>query len=203
MVKKSRFRKFIFVLSGILLVLVLVYFLFLQKRYPIRAITHSFSIGDSVDSYNGVVVYNNGIDYAESHGKHYSADSAYYYGKKWQCVEFIKRYYYDVYHHKMPNGFGHAKDFMDKQTKQGKLNRERGLLQFRNNDNEPPKPGDILIFGGKYGHVAIVTRVDDHEIEVVQQNIYMTPRETFPLSFHDGVYTVGKRRQPEGWLRMP
>lgn len=195
-------KKFIKFLSITILLLIAIYFIFLQKRYPLNAITHSFSIGDSVDSFNGVVVYNNGMDYPKSYGKHYSKDSVYYYGKKWQCVEFIKRYYFDYYHHQMPNGFGNAKDFFDNTIKDGELNKARGLIQYRNESSSCPKAGDILIFGGKYGHVAIVTKVTDSEVEVIQQNIYMSPRETFKLIVNNGKYTIGENRKPEGWLRM-
>lgn len=195
----KKILKFIFI---IFLLLIAIYFIFLQKRYPIQAITHSFSIGDSVDSYNDVVVYNNGINYPKSYGKHYTKDSSYYYGKKWQCVEYIKRYYYDHFHHKMTNGFGHAKTFFDKDTKDGELNKERGLIQYTNGSSSPPKVNDIVVFGGKYGHVAIVTKVTPTEVEIIQQNIYMTPRETFKLILKDGKYTIGENRKPEGWLRM-
>lgn len=195
-------KKILKFLSIVIILLVTIYFIFLQKRYPINAITHSFSIGDSVDSYNGIIVYNNGMDYPKSYGKHYTKDSSYYYGKKWQCVEFIKRYYYDHFYHKMPNGFGDAKSFFDKDVKDGELNKERGLIQFTNGSSSSPKVDDIVIFGGKYGHVAIVTKVTTTEIEIIQQNIYMAPRETFKLVLKDGKYTIGEKRKPEGWLRM-
>lgn len=195
-------KKILKFFSITILLLVVIYFLFLQKRYPLSAIIHSFAIGDSVDSYNGVVVFNNGIDYPKSYGKHYSKDSVYYYGNKWQCVEYIKRYYFDHFNHKMPNGFGHAKSFFDNKIKDGELNKERGLIQYKNGSNTAPKIGDILIFGGKYGHVAIVTNVTTDELEVIQQNIYMTPREHFKLKLEDGKYTIGENRKPEGWLRM-
>lgn len=142
------------------------------------------------------------MDYPKSYGKHYSKDSSYYYGKKWQCVEFIKRYYYNHFHHMMPNGFGDAKSFFDKDVKDGELNKERGLIQFTNCSSSSPKEDDILIFGGKHGHVAIVTKVTATEVEIIQQNIYMTPRETFKLVFQNEKYTIGEKRKPEGWLRM-
>jgi len=196
------FKKILKFLSLAILLLIAIYFIFLQKRYPLNAITHSFSIGDSVDSFNGVVVYNNGMDYPKSYGKHYSKDSVYYYGKKWQCVEYIKRYYYDYFHHRMPNGFGHAKSFFDPTVAHAKLNKERGLLQFKNDSTDCPNVNDIVVFGGKYGHVAIVTKVANDEVEVIQQNIYMSPRETIKLTFNNGKYTLGENRKPEGWLRM-
>ena len=124
------FKKNLKFLSIAILLLIAIYFIFLRQRYPLNAITHSFSIGDSVDSFNGVVVYNNGMDYPKSYGKHYSNDSTYYYGKKWQCVEYIKRYYYDYFQHKMPNGFGHAKSFFDPTVAHAKFNKERVLQKI-------------------------------------------------------------------------
>ncbi len=181
---------------------IVIYLIFLQQRYPLHAITHSFKIGDSIDSHHGIVVYNNGGIYSKSHGKHYKKDSSYYYGKKWQCVEFVKRYYFDYLNHKMPNGYGHAKDFFNKKLEQGKLNKERNLLQFYNGNSEAPKENDLLIFDGEYGHVAIITNVTKNEIEIIQQNIYMTPREHYKLKFESGIYTIGDRRKPLGWLRL-
>jgi hypothetical protein len=180
-----------------------VYLIFFIDKYPPGILSRSLTIGDSVDSYNGIVVYNNGPDYPKSHGKHYTKDSSFYYGKKWQCVEYIKRYYYDHFHFQMPDGMGNAKDFFKPGLKQGALNKQRGLLQFENGGDEPPAVNDILIFGGKYGHVAIVTSSNDHEIEVIQQNIYLTPREKFCLRYENGVYTVGDKKKPNGWLRLP
>ncbi|MEW6469927.1 MAG: CHAP domain-containing protein [Bacteroidota bacterium] len=157
-------------------------------------------MGDPVDSFNGITVYNNGLEYDKSHGRHYSADS-FYYGKKWQCVEYIKRYYHDRMEHKFPDGSGHAKEFFDASLPQGGMNERRGLVQYRNGDKEKPQVNDILVFGGKYGHVAIVSRVGEDEIEVVQQNIYLTPRETFALRNENGRFFVGEGREPLGWLR--
>jgi surface antigen len=193
-------RKFFKIFFLLLILLISVYFIFFSKRYPLSVITHSLKVGDSVDAFNGVIVYNNGMDYPKSYGKHYSKDS-FYYGKKWQCVEYIKRYYYDHLHFSMPDGMGNAKDFYDPQVNNGRLNKRRGLVQFRNDSISRPAVNDILVFGGKYGHVAIVTKVNDNEIEVIQQNIYMTPREKFPLKQVNGIYSVGERKKPNGWLR--
>ncbi|MDQ3048465.1 MAG: CHAP domain-containing protein [Bacteroidota bacterium] len=195
--KKALRIFFLFLLS-----LIAVWFFFLKKRYPIYAITHSFVIGDSVDSFNGIVVYNNGTVYSNSQGKHYRIVDSFYYGKKWQCVEFIKRYYIDHLHHKMPDGFGHAKDFFNKKIVNGAINKRRDLIQYFNGDDALPEVNDILVFGGKFGHVAIVSEVTNDEVEVIQQNIYMQPRERFPLSILNGKCWVGAGRKPLGWLRI-
>lgn len=68
-------------------------------------------IGKVIDSYKEVQVYYNGSDYSKNHGKNYSEDG-YYYGYKWQCVEFIKRFYYLAKNHRMPDVYGNAKDFL-------------------------------------------------------------------------------------------
>jgi hypothetical protein len=166
-----------------------------------NVIMRSLSVGDSVDSYNGISVYNNGAVYSESHGRHFSR-AGFYYGKKWQCVEFIKHYYHDHFNFTFRNGYGHAKDFFNPKVRHGKLNRERNLLQYKNDSTEKPRPDDILVFGGNFGHVAIVTRVTADEVEVIQQNIYMRPRQKFPLKCRNGIYSVGEGRRPLGWLRM-
>ncbi|MCK6648252.1 MAG: CHAP domain-containing protein [Bacteroidia bacterium] len=196
-------KKILLSFSIIILIATIIYFFFLRERYPLHAIIHSFTVGDSIDSYNGIVVYNNGTLYGKSHGKHYNKDSSFYYGKKWQCVEYIKRYYHDHLQHTMPNGFGHAKDFFKKDLKQGQLNKERDLRQFSNEGDVPPQANDILVFDGEYGHVAIVTEVNNEEIEIIQQNIYMTPRERYKIVKKGNNYFVGERRKPLGWLRLP
>lgn len=196
-------RGFILFLSVLISALFIIYLIFFVEKYPPGIISRSLIIGDSVDSHNGVIVYNNGPDYSKSHGKHFTKNDSFYYGKKWQCVEFIKRYYYEHFHFIMPDGMGYAKDFFNSGLGHGKLNKQRGLLQFQNNGDEPPAVNDILVFGGKYGHVAIVTHVADSEIEVVQQNIYLTPREKFTLKFENGRYTIGEKKKPNGWLRLP
>jgi len=158
-------------------------------------------IGDEIDSYKGVAVYNNGKDYVQNYGKNFSEDD-YYYGYKWQCVEFVKRFYYDVKGHKMPDGFGNAKDFFDVSLMDGALNKKRGLLQFTNGGKSKPKSDDLMVFNDtKYGHVAIVTEVGIDFVELIQQNIYEKPRMRLELSMKDGNYFVAGARKPAGWLR--
>lgn len=161
----------------------------------------SAPVGTEIDSLNGVVVYANGTDANISHGKHHSKDG-YYYGHQWQCVEFVKRYYYDHYQHKMPNGWGHARSFYDPSVKDGHLNQPRGLLQFQNGGRSKPEVGDLLVYVfGKYGHVAIVSKVTNDSVEVVQQNVHGLPRDRFPLSNSEGLWTIGHDKIA-GWLRM-
>ena len=158
-------------------------------------------IGKEVDSYKNVVVYYNGTDYAKAYGKNYSEDG-YYYGQKWQCVEYIKRFYYQAKQHKMPDVFGNASDFFDSNVKQGGLNKRRNLVQYMNGGNVKPKPDDLIVFTDtKFGHVVIVTEVTDNYVEVIQQNVYGKTRDKYDLIVKDGQYYVGTKRKPAGWLR--
>ncbi|ACO86064.1 CHAP domain-containing protein [Clostridium botulinum] len=159
------------------------------------------SIGDVLDSYKEVNVFYNGNNYGENHGKSYSKDG-YYYGYKWQCVEYVKRFYYKAKDHKMPDVYGNAKDFFDINTEQGHLNKRRGLIQYRNGENEKPKVDDLLVFTDtEFEHVVIVTEVGNDYIEVIQQNIGSSSRDKFTLKYKNKKYFIGGKRSPAGWLR--
>ncbi len=164
-------------------------------------------IGEPMDSLNGVLVYyNGGVDEVE--GKDTSNDN-YYIGLKYQCVEFVNRYYYKYYHHKMPNSYGNAVDFYDAFVNDGGLNKKTNLIQFSNPSREKPKQGDIIIFnkspGNKYGHIAIISSVGTNEIEIIQQNCgaYGNTRAKFSLQvIGDTLYNI-KSGKVIGRLRMP
>jgi surface antigen len=158
-------------------------------------------IGQEIDSFKGVPVYYNGLDYEQSHGQNNSSDG-YYYGYKWQCVEYVKRYYFQVKNHRMPDVMGHAKDFFDHRTPQGKFNERRGLLQYRNGGEVKPEVDDLVVFtDSKYGHVAIVTKVTSDSVEIIQQNIHNRTRQSLNLEVKAGNYYLGTGKQPAGWLR--
>lgn len=155
--------------------------------------------GVMVDSYKGVAIYDNGPLAFKSHGRHYSA-SGYYWGQKWQCVEFVKRFYDQAKGHQMPDVWGHAKDFFDPAVEQGGLNARRGLIQFRNGGNDAPAVDDLFVFDGGYGHVAIVSEVGSNFVEMAQQNIYGHPRARLEMTATNGNFVV-RPSNVLGWLR--
>ena len=155
------------------------------------------NVGVMIDK--GVAVYDNGPLIANSHGKHYSP-SGYYWGQRWQCVEFVKRFYDEAKGHQMPDVWGHAKDFFDAAVAQGGVNQRRGLRQFRNGGEVAPELDDLFVFGGAYGHVGIVSEVTSNSVEIVQQNIYRKPRARFGLVATNGTFVV-KSKGLLGWLR--
>jgi hypothetical protein len=158
-----------------------------------------------LDSLDGVVVFYNGR-VSRTEGRHLS-EGGYNLGLKWQCVEFVKRYYFEVYHHSFPDSYGHAKDFFDPAVLPGNINPARNLRQFANGSSACPVKGDILVLGASrwnpYGHVAIVTDVKHDRVMIIQQNAgpFGKTRTSLSLEVENGLY-----KMPEsvlGWLRMP
>ena len=163
-----------------------------------------YRVGQEIDRLNGVAVfYNGGIGH--SSGRRLAPDG-YNLGIKFQCVEFVKRYYYEHLHHKMPDSHGNAKDFFNPALPDGARNLQRDLLQFVNGSQTRPTPDDLLIFGpwllNRYGHVAIISAVSDTEVEIVQQNPgpFSPSRERIPLQSEHGHFQLQNRRVL-GWLR--
>lgn len=163
-------------------------------------------VGEVVDEFNGIPVYYNG-GVQHSAGRH-QAPNGYNLGIRYQCVEFVKRYYHQRLHHTMPEARGHAKSFFDPTVADGALNAQRMLVQHINGGASSPRAEDLIVWGpwlfNPYGHVAIVSRVEAGFIEVVQQNPgpYGSSREIVPLSQDaQGRWWVGHDRV-RGWLRM-
>ena len=161
-------------------------------------------VGEKIDSFNGVYVYyNGGVGNVE--GRNLTSDN-YNLGLKYQCVEYVKRYYYEYLNHKMPNSYGHAKDFFNPNIKDGKMNTERNLIQFTNLSSKKPKVNDLLVFSATiwnpYGNVAIISKVNDSEIEIVQQNPGPSARsrEVLVLNQQNQKWRIGNHRVL-GWLR--
>ena len=166
--------------------------------------TKSMVVGDKVDSLNGVYVYyNNSVGNVS--GRNTTADG-YNLGLKYQCVEFVKRYYYENLDHKMPDSYGHAKDFFVKGVADGKMVKSRNLVQYTNPSSSKPKVNDLLVYDAttfnKYGHVAIVSKVSDKKIEIIQQNPGSSEpsRETYKLIEKNGKWKI-EHDKVLGWLR--
>lgn len=167
------------------------------SRSPLKA-------GDKIDSLNGVYIYYNG-NVGNVDGRRIAA-YGYNLGLKYQCVEFVKRYYYEHLHHKMPDSYGHAKDFFDARVKDGMLNNARALTQYTNPSAVQPQVNDLIIFGptvfNPYGHVAIVSGVAKEKIEITQQN----PGPSAPSRIDLPLIKTGNRWKIDnerilGWLR--
>lgn len=159
--------------------------------------------GEIIDSFNGVNVYFNGHTFTTVSGRSTTMDG-YNLGLKYQCVEFVKRYYYQVYGHKMPNSFGHAREYFDKRLGDKERNKARGLMQYRNVREFAPKQGDLLVYdscpGNPFGHVAIITKVSEDHVEIIQQNTGKESRASLKLVKFMDYYTIADYNIL-GWLR--
>lgn len=195
-------KKFLLLSITIIGTAVLVFFLYKRNENSSHKV---YNIGDPLDSLNQVVVYYNGG--MGNVSERNTSPDGYNIGLKYQCVEFVKRYYYEYYKHKMPNAYGNAIDFFNKDLKDGALNVDRDLIQYTNPSKSKPQVGDLIIMDAtwtnEYGHVVIVSKVTDDEVEIIQQNAGNPdhPRDLFDLEFNDGLWEIDHSRIL-GWLRM-
>lgn len=192
-------KRWIYVLFSLLILVVIG--LNVSEKFNFNA---NVSVGQPIDSLNGVFVYfNGGVENIS--GRNTAADG-YNIGLKYQCVEFVKRYYYEHLHHKMPDSYGHAKDFFDNTIADSQLNIKRNLMQYTNPSRTKPNVDDLLIFNGnrfnQYGHVAILSNSTDSKVEIIQQNAgpFSKSRETYQLKRINGKWQIENKRIV-GWLR--
>lgn len=153
------------------------------------------------------------LDFLNSHGevagefegvKIYSHDSSVRgnFGLRYQCVEFVNRFYVKKLGHKNMEKAGHADSYFWNTA-------NKGLVSYLNGGREPPKKYDILVFDGGpkdggYGHVGIIASVDlkSGNLELAQQNAKMrTNRGGIPFSRAQPRVTL-KVTQPKrgGWF---
>ena len=198
----SKYRRLI-ILSSVFLSLGLGMYIYF-RYFSYSPILKDPKWGMAIDSFNHVKVYYNG-SVSITNGRNKAADR-YNLGLKYQCVEFVKRYYYEHLHHKMPDSYGNAKDFFDAHIADGTKNPKRDLVQYTNPSKTKPKVDDLVIYDGNsgnvYGHVAIVCDVTNDDLTIIQQN----PGLTAPSRISIGLKQAGdqweiKNSRISGWLR--
>lgn len=164
------------------------------------------AVGEQLDELNGVAIYyNGGVNTVQ--GRNLTQDG-YNLGLRYQCVEFVKRYYFERHGHRMPDTYGHAKDFFDPRVGDGGINARRAMFQFSNGGTTPPQADDLLVFApsllNRYGHVAIIASVGSDTLQIAQQNPgpFGSSRESLALAHRDGRWYLGNDKV-QGWLRLP
>jgi len=164
--------------------------------------------GAYLGSYNGVAVYSNGASVGYTSGL--NNVSGYSTGYKWQCVEYVNRFYWQKYGKKIAGG--NAGEYFGKAA-------GKGLKACANGGSAQPQEGNILCSnGGGSGHVGIISRVPritgagNYTIDVVQQNWTpksavgdYTTRHTLTVTKKSGQYyytvsTFGSGYPIQGWL---
>lgn len=162
------------------------------------------SVGETLDSFNNVNVYYNGA--VNNVEKRNVTKDGYNLGLQYQCVEFVKRYYYEYLQHKMPDSYGHAKDFFNPNIKDGKRNTQRNLIQYTNGSMSKPKVNDIVVFQASwynsFGHVAIVMEVTQNTVTIIQQNAgpFSNTRVSYDLIQENNRWKISNSKIV-GWLR--
>lgn len=200
MINNMRTKHWIFIVLGLFLLIAIGFYV----TNKINLSPKNYKVGEVIDSLNGVNVYFNG-SCSHVSGRNVSSDG-YNIGLKYQCVEFVKRYYYSHLNHPMPYSYGHAKEFFSKSVADGDVNKQRGLVQYKNFSKTKPKVNDLVVFGAtefnKYGHVAIISEVTYGRVEIIQQNSGRLghSRETFFLYKFNGKWVILSNHLL-GWLR--
>ncbi|MEA1876775.1 MAG: LpqB family beta-propeller domain-containing protein, partial [Bacteroidota bacterium] len=163
--------------------------------------------GTDLGAFNGVSAYSN-CDHSCVECNNFCERRNYindvYVGIKWQCVEYVRRYYLSVYGLDLASRHrGNANTWYANAA-------AMGLNSYPNGGDIAPQVGDILVSDVKdYGHVAIVRGVSDGEVCTIQQNWYNNSNDTnkcLTLSVSDGKYKVGGFNDSypiHGWLRAP
>ncbi|MFX0138418.1 MAG: CHAP domain-containing protein [Candidatus Hodarchaeota archaeon] len=117
--------------------------------------------GSYVGSFNGITAYSNGNWEWHPDKKNYVNGT--YTGIKWQCVEYVQRYYYQIYGLNIQPYMGNANTFYSNAS-------AAGLEAYPNGGSVAPQVGDIICSNYSYGHVAIVREVGSNYIKVIHQN---------------------------------
>jgi hypothetical protein len=151
-------------------------------------------------SYSGVNIYSNGsTSFASNDYNYYNNTNT---GMKWQCVEYVNRYYLIVYNKNIRIPGTNAVDYYSTAS-------QRMLYCYSNNSNVAPIVGDILCFGGGLGHVAIIREVGSNYVKIAQQNGLNTTSDlnfTLTMNIVNGNYNISASNLSsslyvQGWLK--
>ena len=100
-------------------------------------------------------------------------------GLRWQCVEYVERFYKVALGFCSMRGSGNAKAIYGNTSHAC----SKKLYRYANGGTVPPQPDDIIAWGGgTYGHVAIVRAVHSDRIVIIHQN--------FTDTTADGAFSV-------------
>ena len=152
---KKNVSRFIIILTIIVLIYVIMRLL----------MTKQFKFGDKIGTFDGVAAYSNQKD--ETNSKASNFYNGNYTGRKWQCVEFVRRYLIS----KRGVTFSNVTSAFE--IPKARFTRLNGVPVQTTNEL---KVGSIIVWPKNYqkmspdGHVAIVSAVTSSGIYVVEQN---------------------------------
>jgi hypothetical protein len=161
----------------------------------IVAASTKFVYGTPLGAFNGIVNFSN-----RGGSKIYG-----FLGWKYECVEYVNRYYYEIFGYPSLKGTGDAYTYFENLP-----SRFSDLTAYNNEGSIPPIPNDILVWGASpanhyAGHVAIVRDVQEGSVNVIQQNVTQSDEDAFyalPMTSQNGIYKVTSSLGPVlGWVR--
>ena len=170
-------------------------------------LAHAASYNTYLGSFNNVYVYSNGTP-GNFSGQTNNV-SGYITGYKWQCVEFVNRYFWLKFGKKIAGG--NANTYYANAS-------GKGLNKAANGGTNKPQVGNILASnGGSYGHVAIISSVPsttttgNYTIYVAQQNFTESSQDvSYPINmkvtkdsggaFHYTVSGFSISYPVQGWM---
>jgi surface antigen len=147
----------------------------------------------SIYGYIGnTAVYSNGPKYTSTTRSYLNGVDL---GYQFQCVEMVRRFYYQFYNKQMGAGYN-ALNFYGNAWRWG-------MTAYANGGGMAPKPGDVLCFngnaGGGYGHVAIIVEVGSDYIIIGQQNVY---KDTHVGKKYSRSGNTVNASHVQGWIRL-
>ena len=152
---KKNVSRFIIILTIIVLIYVIVCLL----------MTKQYKFGDKIGVFDGVAAYSNQKD--ETKSKTSNFYNGKYTGRRWQCVEFVRRYLIS----KRGVTFSNVTSAFE--IPKARFTRLNGVPVQPTNEL---KVGSIIVWPKNYqkmspnGHVAIVSSISSSGINVVEQN---------------------------------
>jgi hypothetical protein len=145
---------------------------------------------------DGVSLYYNPNGYVGTVYYYYNGINT---GLKWQCVEFVNRYYLAVYNMNIRISGTNANQYYGTAS-------QRGLVAYPNGGSTAPRVGDLFCMAGGsggYGHVAIIMEVASNYIKVGQQNGGGNAPIGYSFSKSGNTVTGWSGYTVQGWLRRP
>jgi hypothetical protein len=147
----------------------------LVKEEAKPGMTHGMLLGTTVDGVKGFNCnYDNNPEETSEEYERSSFSNGIYTGMKWQCVEFARRYWIQVYGVVLPPVSWAAHIF--KMTTASRLG-DYWIVPIRglpDKGTQPPRKGDLLIYAStpnqRVGHVAVIVEVLPNSIRVAEQN---------------------------------
>lgn len=147
----------------------------LVAEVPKPGLPHGTLLGTTVDGVQGFNCnYDHNPEETSDDYERSSFSNGIYTGMKWQCVEFARRYWIQVFGVVLPPVSWAAHIFKIPTASRLKDYWIVPLKGLPNGGTEPPRKGDLLIYGStpgqRVGHVAVIVDVLADVVRVAEQN---------------------------------